>query len=348
MTVIGWDIGGAHLKAALIDDSDRRVRVVQRPCPLWQGLDTLRHALSGALAGCGPETTRHYVTMTGELADCFSDRREGVREIARVVAERLGAGSLAFYAGPNGFVAPAGVADNADWIASANWHASVAWSARQMDAGLFIDLGSTTADLVPFADGAVRARGYSDAARLRHGELVYTGVVRTPVMALARQLPLRGEWIGLMAEHFATIADVYRVLGELPAHADQHPSADGAEKSVAGSRRRLARMLGVDAEDMPAEVWHAVAGSVREAQVRLLHDACVRLFTREGVSAAAPLVGAGVGRFLIKALAVRLDRPYIDLLPLLPTWAAEAAFDPAECVPAVTVALLGREITNSV
>ena len=72
-------------------------------------------------------------------------------------------------------------------------------------------------------------------------------------MALARRAPFAGHWVSLMAEHFATTADVYRLTGDLPEHADMLPSADHGAKNVAASARRLARMLGLDMEaaDLP-------------------------------------------------------------------------------------------------
>ena len=59
----------------------------------------------------------------------------------------------------------------------------------------------------------------TDAARLATGELVYHGVVRTPLCALAARVPFRGSAVSVMNEFFATTADVYRLTGELdPAH----------------------------------------------------------------------------------------------------------------------------------
>jgi len=49
MAVIGWDFGGAHLKAVKLDASGVVERAVQLACPLWQGLDQLESALDQAL-----------------------------------------------------------------------------------------------------------------------------------------------------------------------------------------------------------------------------------------------------------------------------------------------------------
>ena len=52
-----------------------------------------------------------------------------------------------------------------------------------------MDVGSTTTDIIPIIDGRVAVRGQTDTDRLRSGELVYTGSLRTPVCALVRGRP---------------------------------------------------------------------------------------------------------------------------------------------------------------
>ena len=115
-----------------------------------------------------------------------------------------------------------------------------------MPDGLLVDIGTTTTDLVPLKSGAVAARFYSDGERLAGGELIYTGAVRTPVMAVARTAPFNGRMQRIAAERFATMADVWRLVGELPHDADPYPTPDRMGKSTQESAARLARMLGRD------------------------------------------------------------------------------------------------------
>src|SRR5262249_53717565 len=140
-------------------------------------------------------------------------------------------------------------------VASANWHATAAYLGRRLGEGLLLDIGSTTTDIVPFRAGRVAARGLTDAERLATGELLYTGLVRTPLMALARTAPFAGRAVGVMAELFATIADAHRLAGTLPENGDLHPSADGRGKSLPESRARLARMIGMDAAEASDAAW---------------------------------------------------------------------------------------------
>ena len=108
-----------------------------------------------------------------------------------------------------GFVAVAAVADaRSRDIASANWRASAEAAALACADALFIDIGSTTTDLIPIVAGAVAAVGEDDAGRLAAGELVYTGLTRSFVMAMAARAPFAGEWTPLMNEYFAAAADV--------------------------------------------------------------------------------------------------------------------------------------------
>ena len=124
------------------------------------------------------------------------------------------------------------------------------------------------------------ARGYTDSQRLAAGELVYTGLVRGFVMATASRAPLRGAWTPLINENFATMADVYRILGTLPAGVDLMATADGREKTVAASRARLARMLGSDASDANDETWTLVARWFAESQLRAIADAATLVIVK--------------------------------------------------------------------
>jgi probable H4MPT-linked C1 transfer pathway protein len=341
---IGWDLGGAHLKAAALDETGGVRAVRQEPCPLWLGLDRLHAALSAVLADLAPgPACRHAVTMTGELADGFADREQGVLALVGAMRERCPPGSVRVFAGTDGFL-PAEAVGPADAlrIASANWLASGLWTATRLREALFVDIGSTTTDLLPIRDHGVANRGYTDCERMRYDELIYTGIVRTPLMALADRAPFDGEWIPLMAEHFATTADVYRLTGELPEPADQLPAADGGEKTPAGSRRRLARLFGRDAASAPPEAWRRAARHFRERQLAAIQAGVERQFSRGLLSERAPLVGAGVGRFLVRELAGRIGQPYLDFSDLFSMSTPHNPFRIADCAPAVAVAGLAR------
>ncbi len=334
--VIGWDVGGAHLKAARTA-AGRVVDVLQLPTPLWRDLGSLITGLHTASARLGPSDL-HVATMTGELADVFADRAEGVTRLADTLAREL-PGKLLLYAGRAGWIAPAEAPRHVADIASANWHASAALAARHVPDALFADMGSTTTDLVPLRDGVVAAIGYTDAERLAAGELVYTGLTRSPLMSLSDRAPVAGAWTPLACEHFATSADVHRILGSLPEGADQMPTADGRDRSLVASRARLARMVGRDSASLADVAWTALARFFAEAQLRRIEDAAQLVLSRAAPPESAPVIVAGIGVSVLGALSRRLQRPSIRFADLLGAGASDWI---GHCAPAVAVALLAQ------
>ncbi|MGA8889117.1 MAG: hydantoinase/oxoprolinase family protein [Pseudolabrys sp.] len=338
MAVVGWDIGGAHLKAARCEEG-RIVATAQVAAPLRLGLERLVQAFAEAKALIGSANS-HAVTMTGELADTFSSRAEGVACLTGVAVRELAPGRVVIYAGRAGFVAPADAANHVTDIASANWFASASVVGKRIGSSLFMDTGSTTTDIVPIVNGTVAAHGYMDAERLAKGELVYTGMVRSFLMATAEQVPFAGSWSALIHENFSTMADVHRILGSLPDGADQMASADGRAKTIAASQARLARIVGRDAEDADPSEWSALARYFVETQIRAITDGGMLVLSRGELPASAPIVVAGIGANLLREVARRLSRECIDFEALIDV-SPEAGPTVASVAPAASVAILG-------
>ena len=158
-------------------------------------------------------------------------------------------------------------------------------------------------------------------------------------MAGPKLVPFAGRWTPLMNEWFATMADVHRILGQLPEGADVMDAADGREKTGAASRARLARMIGRDGGEADDAAWEALARFFAEAQLRDIMDALALVLSRGLLHSSAPIVGAGVGRGVIRELAARIGRTFIafdDLIEAVP----EARSKACDCAPASAVALL--------
>ena len=336
--VIGWDIGGVHLKAVRAEDG-RIVKAAQYASPLRSGTELLQEAFIKACKDMG-RSDRNVITMTGELADIFSSREDGVEQLSSIAQRELG--NVSIYAGPTGFVTVGQAARHTMQIASANWHASAALVAKHRKTALFIDVGSTTTDVVPIADRKVVARGYTDAQRLAVGELVYTGLVRSFVMATAAGAPLNGLWTTLINENFATMADVHRILGTLPPGVDLMTTADGREKSIPASRARLARMLGCDVTNADIRTWDLLARWFAEAQLRAITDAVMLVISRSIATSAAPVIAAGIGVGVIAEVARRLELSWERFDELLDV-APEASEAVCYCAPAAALTALASE-----
>jgi probable H4MPT-linked C1 transfer pathway protein len=337
---IGWDIGGAHLKFACLDGRGRLVSAEQYATPLWTGLDGLGRAFAKHKRKERGGAALHAVTMTGELVDIFPDRRTGISSLLDIFEEHFPGDKIAVY-GINGFLTARQARRRWLKAASANWHATAACTARFLRDGLLVDIGSTTTDIIPLRAGSPDNRGSTDQERLQSDELVYTGIVRTPVMAVVQRVPFSGEWQNVAADFFATMADIYRIVGDLPEQHDQMETADGAGKRVSDSCRRLLRMVGRDMTGTRAELLACrhLAGHIASVQLNRIEQSCGRILSSHGYPGKATLVGAGSGRFVARRLASRLGHAYIDfgeLLDIDPPLRDAAAV----CASAVSVARL--------
>ncbi len=333
---IGWDIGGAHVKTVLVDNQGNVMSALQVACPLWQGLDKLATAVRIVLKRLAikPEGVTHAVTMTGELADIFPNRLAGVTAIANTLVTLLGKHiyfySVQSFQESDHFISIDKMPMNSAQIASANWHASARYIAQKVGAGLMIDIGSTTTDIIPLVEHAVVDVGLTDANRMQQDSLVYTGVVRTPVMALTHKVTLDVVEINVAAEHFATIADVYRLTGELIEDKDMLETADGKSKTKLDAARRLARMVGYDVEDKGMDSWVQLAYAFRAIQIKQIKTAVIK-----HLDPTMSIVGAGTGAFLAKLIAKELKCRYMDVAEMIDS---DTCQDVSMCLPAYAVA----------
>ncbi len=247
--VLGIDIGGANLKYASScgTAAAREFAMWLKPEQLSQSLieDIQTHFVDH-----GNRPDELAVTMTGELADCFLDRKVGVEHIVKQTcqaAETLAIPHVRFY-GVDGHFHQAGTAcENPDLIAAANWHALANFVGREIASdALLIDIGSTTTDIIPITRQKVATNALTDYDRLCDGSLVYIGCRRTPVCGLVSKLEYRGISTPVMNELFATIDDALLVLGHTEETLDDCSSADGKPRSRPLAANRLARMIGLD------------------------------------------------------------------------------------------------------
>ena len=320
---LAFDIGGANLKAAHSGG-----KAVSRPFELWKRPDDLAEAL-GEVAGLLPESDAWAITMTAELCDCFATKADGVRSILAATVQAAGDRTVRVFGTDGQFHAVESILQTPRLAAASNWLALATVVARAGwgDSGLLIDIGSTTTDLIPWRAGevAIPLDQRTDHGRLRSGALVYAGVRRTPLCTFGPTLPYRGEPIALMAELFATTADVYLTLGDLPPDTFDRSTADGGPLTYPASLDRLARMVGLDRDDFTADDAQALAESAAAILLDRLADTAQRL-TFETLGAAPPVVVvAGAGEFLAQRLAARVVAPGGSVRSLTDAWGLEAS-----------------------
>ena len=220
------------------------------------------------------------ITMTAELSDAFRTKREGVAFVLDAAEDALGDRPLSVLT-TAGELVPMAEARARPWdVAAANWMATALAVADAHPDALLIDVGSTTADVIPIAAGRVAATGHNDLERLLAGELVYTGVLRTNLAAIAPRVPVRGDWCPVASEYFAISADVHLVLGHLAPEAYDCPTPDGRPATVAFARERIARLVCSDVDQLDAGEIDAIAAFLHGEQVRQIEAAARRVQAR--------------------------------------------------------------------
>lgn len=333
MTCLAIDIGGANLKAA-----DGCGFAASRPFAIWRHPELLSSELV-QLIESAPACASLAVTMTAELADCFETKAEGVRQILDAVQAAAFDRTIHVYQ-VDGQLVSVEKARKAPLLAAAsNWHALAAYANRHVAAwpALLIDLGSTTADVIPLDPSGPIAAGLNDPERLASGELVYTGVERTPLCALVRSLPWQGVDCPVAAELFATTADAYLMLGELPEEPENGDTADGRPRTWPHALARLARMVCADADSFTADDARQAAATVREAQLETLQTAVEKVVTRLSAPPKT-VITSGHGEFLLRHLLARLPWQ-ADVLSLTD----ELGPAVSRCAPAHALAVLACE-----
>ncbi len=333
MKWLALDIGGANLKAA-----DGEGLAVLQPFPLWENPRQLVDALR-ALVALVPRVDHVAATMTGELADCFRTKAEGVAFILKALSVAADGRHTRVYL-TNGKLVSLQIAQKQPLLAAAsNWHALANFSGRYVPegVGLLFDVGSTTCDLIPMVDGVPVTIGKTDPNRMINGELVYTGVERAPVCAVSPLVPWRGRKCPTAHEVFATMWDVYLTLGDLPEEPLSTHTADRRPATKSAARDRLARSICADREMFSETDARLMAESVAQAQLKKIASIAMQLIARLQ-QPPHTIVISGRGEFLARRV---LDK--LKLKANVVSLTRELGPELSQCAPAHALAVLARE-----
>lgn len=325
LKTIGWDMGGVNIKAVSFcrrKEGSVESRVVVRPFEIWRERGRLPAVLAEigeALDAAG--TNAMAVTMTAELSDAFRTKREGVLFILDAMVRAF----------PENRIHPLNL--SGDFVpldearlcpldfAASNWVAGALYVGGRHPTCILMDVGSTTADIIPIRNGRIAVRGITDTERLTSGELVYSGILRTNPNTIAGQVPIDGWMCRVAAEYFTVMADVYLILGFITAEAYTCPTPDGRARTPEVARERLARHVCADGEMLNEEQTFKLARFLHEKQLQQLTDALCQVLSGLEDGYRMPLAVAGAGAFLAEEAGRRLGLTILD--PVL-EWGEEA------------------------
>lgn len=334
-SAIGWDIGGVNTKIArAVGPSVAAARI--RPFEIQRDPAALPATLVALAEEVGAQLTdTHAVTMTAELSQAFRTKREGVAAILDALRVAFPDATVQVYSTRGTFLSVDEARADPLAVAAANWMATATLLARKVASALLIDVGSTTTDIIPIAKNAVAAKGRTDSERLRSGELLYMGAVRTPVEAIVQAVPLDGAMAGVSAEGFAILGDVHLWRDTLAPNAYTARTPDGRPATREFAFERLARVVCGDRETLDARAVTRIADAIAEAQLLRTTEAIDRVRFRHPELRQA--IVAGIGAFIAAEAAVRADLTVRTLADVMKGMLDDAA---AAAAAAASVALL--------
>lgn len=339
--VLGYDIGGANTKAALVSIKKGKlmnVEVAVEYFPVWKEPEKLSSVLlalkarlgAGRLDGLG-------VTMTAELSDAYQTKREGVHHILGCVKGAFAEVPI-YVLNTDAKLEPIDVAKQEPLgVAAANWAATGWLIAQHLKDCVVVDVGSTSTSIIPIANGEVVAHGKTDLDKLLCGELVYTGSLRTNIAAIVQSIPIKQGVAGVASELFALSGDVHLVLGNIAEKDYNCETADGRGKTVPEAFARLARVVCADTEMLTHQEIINMAQYIYDQQILQVNEGLTKVYsyTKSLVQGKVPVVVTGLGKNFLALKAaetVGVDE-IVDLGTLLPPKAVLAT-------PAFGVALM--------
>jgi hypothetical protein len=222
--------------------------------------------------------------MSGELADCFPCKDEGISFIVDTVCEVF---PKARFYGTDGRFHDEAVGA----LAAANWLASADYLKGSHPGAVLVDIGSTTTDIIPLGDFRTLL-GLTDTLRLQRGLLVYTGMLRTSLPTLLRAVTIGGTKTPVSTEYFACSGDAHRVMNHITEqeYSSETPDHRGTDRD--SCLRRLARVVCADLCEIGDEGAVRIAEEFVGVQRELICGAVHRAVTASGSN---EVITAGIG-----------------------------------------------------
>ncbi|MDR1722245.1 MAG: H4MPT-linked C1 transfer pathway protein [Methanobrevibacter sp.] len=307
MKIAGFDIGGANTDLAVVDfNKDGAIENISTAfeyLPMWSDNHRLGEVLLkligevdelSAIDGIG-------ISMTAELVDAYETKNEGVIDIYEKVMEVFNV--PVGFIGVNGFLSSSDAVKHPLELAAANWVGTASLIAEICENCIFVDIGSTTTDIIPIKNGKEVAKGRSDFERLATGELVYTGTLRTNLCSFLDEIELNNKSYNVASELFATTADIFTVLDKISPEDYSCATSDGLGKSKEEAMTRISRVLCADMETLSKDDIISVSNYIYKKQVEQIAKSLKKVCEGEELN---KVITTGLGGNILGVKAAKL------------------------------------------
>jgi len=311
LKIVGWDIGGVNLKAALVELLGSKIeefKIQAKFYPMWlKELEKLPDIISEIYSTLILEKPdKHAITMTAELSDAFYTKREGVAHILNSFKKVFSEKKCHVLTVDGRFVSIDEAINNPLLVAASNWVATCHLVAKYVPNGIMIDIGSTTTDIIPILNGKIATDSKTDLDRLIKGELVYTGSLRATIPSIIRKVSVKGKNCRISFEKFALIADVHLILGNITRKQYNCDTADGRENDLENAYARLSRIVCADIEMLTKEEIKEIAKEIYLQQLEQIKDGIKQVVgtIENAQDLRFPIVVTGLGKDFLAKKAV--------------------------------------------
>ncbi len=305
--ILGLDVGGVNIKAGLIE-GEEIILCKSYYFPLWKFYGDFSKFFSSLKREFELEDVKidkTGVVMTGELADSFGTRREGVLFIAENLRSIFDEVYFMNYDGELKDLK--NLKENPLNFAGSNFPATVVLTSRIVNEGILLDMGSTTTDIIPFKEGR-HLSGRNDLERLMNEELIYTGLLRTNLCFLSSKVPIRGKMVRISPEYFAQTADIYRILDYINEGEYTVDTPDNKGRSKGDCLTRVARVLCSDREELNESEILSIAKFLKKKHVEIIRSSLLKVLERTNIS--RNFVLAGIGSMLLEEVCKDIGEIY--------------------------------------
>ena len=278
--IMGLDIGGANTDCCIYKITDNQailIESIKQYLPMWEKKDELTKCLEGFKKRY--PITVVITTTTAELADGYKSKKEGIFDITGKVMEVFDDCIVKFVT-VNNLKDYEYVIENPLEAAAANWIATAHLISKINDTCIFIDMGTTTTDIIPIKNRCEIAQGHNDLERLCSGELVYTGMFRSNVATIVHEIPIDNHIATVSSELFANTADVHHILGNISQSDYTCSTSDNEDKSIISCKRRLARVVCADLDMLSDEKIIDIARYVEKQQINLIKNGLNKVYSK--------------------------------------------------------------------
>ncbi len=333
MRVLGLDIGGANTKIVIIKHKGEKLNLeVDHSAyfPFWEKKKEFKSFLKKNKELMSKDFATVGVTMTAELSDCFDTKAEGVEYITENISNVFP--QAKFYSVSGDFLTAKDAINQWHKVSAANWHATASLAGKRFPNCLFIDIGSTTTDIIPIIDGVPTTKGKDDVNRTIYSELLYTGVLRTSLIALTGmdRIPFNNTTIRGSPEYFACTADIYRVLGFINDDEYTIDTPDGRGTSIDECLSRIAKFICGDLQVVEKTTLVELSKYLMDRQIDIITTAIQEVRDIHGLEEELTAAITGSGHFLAeKAIKKAGLKNHISLNSQHAGIKGEAEFSPA-------------------